>query len=184
VRAVASGELDLTVTAFWDTAPAVPEHVRVHPLLDDPVVLVMPDDHLLATRQPHQVAIPLSLLRDEAWVTIRAGHAARAQFDRAAAAAGFAPKIRFETESYDVAQALVTTGIGVALVSCLALTRLRGTTHRSLTPVGQHDHLHRQFYAVTPADTTLTPLVPVFLQFLRDVATDISTTLENRTANP
>jgi molybdate transport repressor ModE-like protein len=137
VPAVASGELDLTVTAFWDTAPAMPEHVRVHPLLDDPMVLVMPDDHPLVTRQPRQAAIPLSLLRDEAWVTIRGGHAARAQFDRAAAAAGFTPKIRFETESYDVAQALVASGIGVALVSRLALTRLPGTTYRSLTPVGQ-----------------------------------------------
>jgi DNA-binding transcriptional LysR family regulator len=148
------------------------------------MVLVMPDDHPLVTRQPRQAAIPLRLLRDEAWVTIRSGHAARAQFDRAAAAAGFTPKIRFETESYDVAQALVATGIGVALVSSLALTRLPGTTYRSLTPVGQHDQLHRQFHVVTPADTTLTPLVPVFLQFLRDVATDISTTLESRTANP
>ncbi len=53
-------------------------------------------------------------------MTILAGHAAREQFDRAAAAAGFVPKIRFQTASYDVAQALVGTGIGVALVSRLA----------------------------------------------------------------
>jgi DNA-binding transcriptional LysR family regulator len=184
VPAVASGELDLTVTASWDTMPPRPEHVRVHPLLDDPMVLVLPDDHPLATRQPRQAAIPLRLLRDEAWVAIRPGHAARAQFDRAAAAAGFAPKIRFETESYDVAQALVATGIGVALVSRLALTRPPGTAHRSITPAGQHDQLRRQFHVVTPADEALTPLVPVFLQLLHDVATDISTTLENQTANP
>jgi DNA-binding transcriptional LysR family regulator len=174
VSAVASEELDLTVTASWDTVPAGPEHVRVHPLLDDPMVLVMPDDHPLVTRHPHQAAIPLGLLRDEAWVTIRAGHAARAQLDRAAAAAGFAPKIRFETESYDVVQALVATGIGVALVSRLALTHLRGTTHRVLAPAGQRDQLHRQLHVVAPADTALTPLVPVFLGLLRDVAADIS----------
>jgi len=59
---------------------------------------------------------------------------ARAQFDHAAAAAGFTPKVRFETESYDVAQALVGTGIGVALISRPALTHLPGTTHRELAP--------------------------------------------------
>jgi DNA-binding transcriptional LysR family regulator len=146
------------------------------------MVLVMPDDHPLATQQPHQAAISLGKLRDEAWVTIRAGHAARAQFDHAAATAGFTPQIRFETESYDVAQALVATGIGVALVSRLALTSQRGTTHRALASTGQHDPLHRQLHAVIPADTTLTPLVTVFLQLLHDVATDIITTWENRTA--
>jgi molybdate transport repressor ModE-like protein len=175
VPAVAAGELDLTLIASWDAPPTAPEHVRIRRLLDDPMVLVLPDDHPLATQQQHQAAIPLGHLRDEAWVTIRAGHAARAQFDHAAATAGFTPKIRFETESYDVAQALVATGIGIALVSRLALTHLRGTTHRALTPSGQRDQLHRQLHTVAPADTTLTPLVAVFLQLLHDVATDITT---------
>jgi DNA-binding transcriptional LysR family regulator len=103
-------------------------------------------------------------------VTIRAGHAARAQFDHAAAAAGFTPKVRFETESYDVAQALVGTGIGVALISRLALTHLPGTTHRELAP----PTMHRRLYAVTPADTTLTPLVDAYLHLLHDVAADRS----------
>lgn len=38
---------------------------------------------------------------------IRAGHAAREQLDRAAQSSGFTPQVRFETESYDVAQAFV-----------------------------------------------------------------------------
>jgi DNA-binding transcriptional LysR family regulator len=99
-------------------------------------------------------------------VTIRAGHAARAQFDHAAATAGFTPRVRFETESYDVAQALVGTGIGVALISRLALTHVPGTTHRELAA----PTMHRRLYAVTPADTTLTPLVDAYLHLLREVA--------------
>jgi DNA-binding transcriptional LysR family regulator len=105
-------------------------------------------------------------------VTIRAGHAARAQSDEAAAAAGFSAAVRFETESYDVAQALVGTGIGVALVSRLALTSVPGTTHRELTAPG----LHRRLYAVTPADLTLAPLAGTYLELLRDVARDIRAT--------
>jgi DNA-binding transcriptional LysR family regulator len=112
----------------------------------------------------------LADLRDEAWVTIQAGHAAREQFDRAAQAAGFTPKVRFQTASYDVAQALVGTGIGVALVSRLALSGLPGTTHRPLLG----PQLHRRLHAATPADTRLAPLADVLLALLQDVARDLT----------
>ncbi|GAA2626484.1 LysR family transcriptional regulator [Paractinoplanes durhamensis] len=164
VPAVAAGDLDLAVVAAWDGPPATAEHVSLHPLLDDPMVVVLPDDHRLAGgRAP----LRLEQLRDEAWVTIMAGPAARAQFDRAAAAAGFTPKIRFQTASYDVAQALVGTGIGVALVSRLALAGTPSTVHRELAGPG----LQRRLYAVTLTDSSLTPLTGTFLDLLRDVAT-------------
>jgi DNA-binding transcriptional LysR family regulator len=99
-----------------------------------------------------------------------AGDAARAQFDRATAAAGFTPRIRFQTASYDVAQALVGTGIGVALVSRLALNNTPGATHRVLGPAGPH----RRIFAVTLADTRLTPLVAAYVQLLNEVAADIT----------
>jgi len=53
--------------------------------------------------------------------------------------------VRFQTASYDVAQALVGTGIGVALVSKLALSATPGTVHRELAEQG----LHRRLYAAT-----------------------------------
>jgi DNA-binding transcriptional LysR family regulator len=162
VPAVEAGDLDLAVIAAWDDPPHAPDHVRLHPLLDDPMVVVLPDDHPLTT----EPVLRLEQLHGEAWVTILAGHAARAQFDRAAAGAGFTPDIRFQTASYDVAQALVGTGIGVALVSRLALTNTPGTTYRELDSAG----LHRRLYAVTLADPSLTPLVAAFLLLLQDVA--------------
>ncbi|WP_144120170.1 LysR family transcriptional regulator [Catellatospora sichuanensis] len=169
VPAVAAGEMDVAVVASWDQPPVPPDHVRLHPLLTDPMVVVLPDDHELA-RDAAQSAIDLGRLRDEAWVTIRAGHAARSQFDRAAARAGFVPRVRFETESYDVAQAFVATGVGVALVSRLALTHLPGTVHRELTGSG----LSRTLYAVTLSDHSITPMVATFLRLLHDVADDIT----------
>jgi DNA-binding transcriptional LysR family regulator len=168
---VAAGRLDMAVVASWGIPMAAPAHVTVHPLLRDPLVVVLPDDHRLVRRHPTAKTVRLEQLRDEAWVTILAGHAARAQFDDAAVAAGFTPKIRFQTESYDVAQALVGTGIGVALVSRLALRRVPGTTHRSLA----RPRLHREIFAVTPADTTFTPLVATFLELLYNVSRDIAT---------
>jgi DNA-binding transcriptional LysR family regulator len=167
IPAVAAGDLDMAVVASWDTPPSPPGHVRLAPLLTDPMVAVLPDDHPLAA---DPAPVRLDELGGESWVTILAGHAARAQFDRAAAAAGFVPRVRFQTGSYDVAQALVGTGIGVALVSRLALTRVPGTAHRPLT----HPGLHRTLHTVTPADTSLTPLVDTFLHLLHSVAADLT----------
>ena len=163
--------LDLAVIASWGVPLVPPPHVMVHPLLLDPMVVVLPDDHPLTAQRPEDGPLRLEDLRNESWVTILAGHAAREQFDRAAQAAGFTPKIRFQTASYDVAQALVGTGIGVALVSRLALTRTPGTTHREIQP-----RLHRQLHAITRANTALTPLTDVFLALLRDVAADVTAT--------
>ena len=135
------------------------------------MVVVLPDDHPLAMEKPCGAELQLAELRNEAWVTLVSGHAAREQFDLAAARFGVKPKVRFQTESYDVAQALVGTGICVALVSRLALTRVPGTTCR---PLGQ-PKLNRQLYAVTATDTRSTPLVDTFLELLRDVSGEIAT---------
>jgi DNA-binding transcriptional LysR family regulator len=82
--------------------------------------------------------------------------------------------VRFETESYDVAQALVGTGIAVALVSRLALTHAPGTTHRELA----RPRPYRQLYAVTKTDASLTPLADMLIDLLRDVARDITAAWE------
>lgn len=130
----------------------------------DVAVIVLPDDHPLVTGSPEGAPLRLEQLRDESWVTVLAGHAAREQLDRAAGRAGFTPRIRFQTASYDLAQALVGTGYGVALVSRLALTRVPGTTHRPLAD----PPLHRDLHTVTRSDTALTPLADVFCALLLD----------------
>jgi len=167
VQAVAAGDLDVAVLATWDSPAATLPGVAVRHLLRDPLVVVLPDDHRLA--RPGGGALRLRQLAHENWVVIRAGMAPRDQFNRAAAQAGFEPQLRFETESYDVAQALVGTGVAVALVSRLALTRASGTTWRPL--VGPA--LHRDLHVAVAADTSLTPLVDTYVGLLTDVARDL-----------
>jgi DNA-binding transcriptional LysR family regulator len=167
---IGAGHLDVAIVASWGTPLTPPPNLRAHQLLLDPMVVVLPDDHPLATGQPADTELHLEQLRDESWVSILAGHAAREQFHDAAREAGFTPTVRFETESYDVAQALVSTGIAVALVSRLALTHAPGTTHRELA----RPRPYRQLYAVTKADVGLTPLADLLVDLLRDVARDIT----------
>ncbi|KOV67596.1 LysR family transcriptional regulator [Streptomyces sp. MMG1121] len=176
---ITANRLDLAVVAFFGPTPELPPRVRAHRLLHDPMVVVLPDDHPLAVDSPPGSALRLERLRDESWVAILAGHTAREQLDRAAGDAGFRPRVRFETESYDVAQALVGAGSGVALVSRLALTGTPGTTHRELA----RPRPYREIHALTQADTTLTPLVEVFLGLLRDVAHERAATWQEPPAD-
>jgi hypothetical protein len=76
------------------------------------------------------------------------------------------PDVRVETESSDVAQALVGTGIGLAQISRVALTATEGITHR---PLGR-PRLHRHVHAVTRADADLTPLVGQLARHARQVS--------------
>lgn len=165
---VDTGALDLAMLASWDTPPQSSPRVAVAPLMTDPTVVVLPDDHRLALAS--RGSLRLSELGDEAWVVIRAGHDARSQFDQATRAAGFEPRIRFQTESYDVAQALVATGYGVALVSRLALRAWPGATHRTLAAPA----LHRAIHVAVPTRSPVPPLVGSFTELLRDVAADVT----------
>ncbi|MFN8030059.1 MAG: LysR family transcriptional regulator [Dermatophilaceae bacterium] len=168
VRLVAEGDLDLALMATWDNAPVADPRVRVTRLAADPIVVILPDDHPLARRGPSPVALPE--LSDEAWVVIRGRVHARAQFDRSTAAAGFAPRVRFESDSYDVAQALVATGYGVALVSRMTLRHWPGATWRPLV----RPRLRQTIHIVRPVEDTRAPLAATFAGLLRDVARDLA----------
>lgn len=165
--AVAAGDIDLAVLAVWDD-PLVPrDGVEVTHLMDDPMVVVFPSDHRLA-REPGPVA--MSSLAEESWVVIHNASAARSQFDRVTLAAGFDARLRFETDSYDVAQALVGTGYGVAMVSRLALRESPELAHRE---VEQAD-LRRRIYAATAPGPAMSDLTRAFRELLLDVARDLS----------
>jgi DNA-binding transcriptional LysR family regulator len=170
---VSRRQLDLAVLASWDVLPRVPPGLVLTSLLEDPLVVAFADDHrLAASARP----VALASLRDEAWVVIRGGSAAREQFDRLTAEAGFEPRIRFETESYDVAQALVATGYGVALVSKMAR---RPDLQLAYRPV-QHRQARRTVHALrragspTAGEVGAAELTSTFEGLLRSAAADLA----------
>ncbi|MEV6398316.1 LysR family transcriptional regulator [Streptomyces sp. NPDC051907] len=94
------------------------EDFELHPLLTDPLLLVMPHDHRCAALEE----VPLSQLRDDDWV----GAAdPRDPCDRvlswACARHGFEPVHVMRTDDYAMVQGFVAAGTGVALVPRLAL---------------------------------------------------------------
>jgi DNA-binding transcriptional LysR family regulator len=158
---VAAGELDVAVTASYGQKLTCEADVRLEHLHTDPIYVVLPDDHRLA-RGPDDEAVPISELVRDAWACGVAGRPARNQVEAAAAQFGVTVRVPFQTESYDVAQALAGSGIAVAFVPELALVRAKSTRTRRLFPA-----LHRDIYVAMPSTTGHVALVPELLELLR-----------------
>ncbi len=170
---VFTGALDVAIFATRNESLVQPPEVIVEHVMTDPMFIVLPEDHPLA--QETDVPLTLDRLRNEKWVLLGASHAAREQFNQAAAEAGFSPHIQCETESHDVAQALVASGIGVAMVSHLALNSTPGTVARPFV----QPKVERQILVATPRDRSLSPLTNALVRHLLDVSQTIEKSWEN-----
>lgn len=81
-------------------------------LLVEPLVAVVATDHPLAGRD----RVPLAALRDERFVTYRAGAGLRRILLIACREAGFEPQLAFETNNSLRGRALAARGLGVAVI--------------------------------------------------------------------
>jgi DNA-binding transcriptional LysR family regulator len=114
---------DISMSLMWDyewSRLDVPE-IELHHLMDDPTDLVVSVSHPLASRE----SVSMSELLDELWVVREEEHPMIEVLTRAANTIGFVPKVAYEANDYQEAQAMVAVGVGVALVPRLALTVLR-----------------------------------------------------------
>ncbi len=137
--------------------------MRRFELLDDPLHLALPAAHRLARRRK----LRLEDLREESWVQTSATSPCARHVVRSCHAAGFEPRVSFESDDYQTVQGLVAAGVGVALIPQLALStvrpdiRIRGLDPRS--PV-------RKVFAATPRAAAVTPAVATMLDVLREIA--------------
>lgn len=109
--ALAAGTLDLAVTSDYPPGLPVRPGISRVALLRDPMLVIVPTDHPLAAADG---PLDLAALRDETWVEDNAGSGAVLQ--RAAAAAGFTPRVDLEAGDLLGKVALVAAGHAVALV--------------------------------------------------------------------
>jgi DNA-binding transcriptional LysR family regulator len=157
-----SGELDL-VLVFDSGGPRADDGLaRLH-LLEDPMYVALPRDHPLA----HRRRVRIADLAGEPWVAGAADCECNRLISRACGAAGYQPRIAFETDDYTAMQGFVAAGVGVSLIAELGLTTVReDIVVRDLgrdTPI-------RQIYAATLADGYRAPATQAMLDILRDVA--------------
>jgi DNA-binding transcriptional LysR family regulator len=94
---------------------------KVHHLLDDPYVVVVPVEHPRAG-EPH---VPLGQLAGERWVDndFNRGFCRQVILD-ACTEAGFTPDFRIETHDYPTAISFVAAGVGVTVLPSLGAAQL------------------------------------------------------------
>jgi DNA-binding transcriptional LysR family regulator len=152
-----SGELDLAIV-FESAAQRADDGIhRVH-LIEDPMFLV-----LLASRR----RVRLADLAGEAWIGGEPDCECNRLISRACAAAGYEPRIAFETDDYTAMQGFVAAGVGVSLIAELGLTSVRDDI--VVRDLGR-DTPARQIYAATLAEGYRSPATQAMLEILRDVA--------------
>ncbi|MET4079634.1 LysR substrate-binding domain-containing protein [Janibacter sp. UYMM211] len=112
------GEVGLSLLWDYEWRRIDPSQVALTTLFEDPTVLVVAADHPLAGER----SVHMRDLADEGWIIRSEQHAVVEVLHRSAAAAGFEPRISFEANDYQEAQAMVSVGFGVALAPRTALT--------------------------------------------------------------
>jgi DNA-binding transcriptional LysR family regulator len=120
--------------AFIRMNVAKPEGLVFHPLLEEPLVVALPEGHALARGR---AALPLKRLSDETFVVNRRYGGRAVVRDAAFAAchaAGFSPRIGQESAQVISTLPLVAAGIGISLVpASLQHMNIRGVAYRRLT---------------------------------------------------
>jgi DNA-binding transcriptional LysR family regulator len=113
---VAAGDLDLAVVP--DTDPDPPADVELEFLMDDPFYLALAREHPLADAGE----LRMEDLREETWIE---GRLCMEGLRNAANAAGFEPRVAFDSSEWLGKQGLVAAGVGVALIPGLGLGAVR-----------------------------------------------------------
>jgi DNA-binding transcriptional LysR family regulator len=158
-----AGELDLALLfEFGDELELADDTTRVE-LLRDPLYLALPAGHPLAA----QAELRLEELREQAWVQTSSASPCARHVVRSCHAAGFEPRVAFESDDYQTVQGLVAAGVGVALIPELALSVVReDIVIRSLSPAPPV----REVIAASPAGARLVPAAPAMLSTLAQAA--------------
>lgn len=168
VALLRSGEVDiaLTITTPGASACAYGPGIQELKLLDDPMYVILSDTHALA----HRRTFRLAELAEEQWMLGSTGTCPDAViFLRACQAAGFEPRIAFESNDYASIQGFVAAGMGVSFIPDLALINVRDDlVVRSL---GARPPM-RRIMAATLSDSYCSPAREAMLEVLVQVSTD------------
>ncbi|TWF99520.1 DNA-binding transcriptional LysR family regulator [Kitasatospora viridis] len=140
----------------------------VRPLLDDPMVGLLPPGHPLAGRDGAE-PVRLDELAGEQWI---AGcPQCRGHLVELCGQAGFEPRIDFATDDYPAVVGLVAAGLGVAVLPGLALSAVRpGTVAAVPVHTAAGGPARREVVALTLPDLAEVPAVALMLDRLAETA--------------
>ena len=162
VPALKGGQLDIAILFEPHGAGDLGDMEKVH-LLEDPMSVVLPENHPLASK----AKIRLKDLESEAWVQTTSSCPCSIIVAEECRAAGFEPRVAFESDDYLTVQGLVAAGVGVAMIPSLGLAAYRPDI--AIRPlVGAK--AKRDIYAVTLPGGKHSPATQAMLDVLCDAA--------------
>ena len=167
VRAVRADQADLAITFSYpgdrdDPHQASARGLDVRVYGDEPMQLVLPAGHAAAASD----FVDLGMLRDESWI---AGcPRCRGHLLELAGAAGFVPRIAFETDNFVAVEGMVAQGLGVALLPALALAASPRNADVVARPTARADV--RSLHLVTARGAERVPAVAAALAALESLA--------------
>ena len=161
-----AGDADLAlVIATADTPPTSDARFDQHPLLDDPLDLVVPSDHVLAGNR----TATLADAADEPWILGSPGGTYHHLVLTACMAAGFTPNTAHYADEWDTGTALVAHGFGIILVPRLA--RLNEDLPVARVPLRGEPAPARRILAATRRGSREHPVVTTVLGTITTTAT-------------
>ncbi|MCQ4207877.1 LysR family transcriptional regulator [Streptomyces longispororuber] len=165
IAAVADGAVDVALTHAYDPADPVPVPASVvqEPVLVEELVLVTAPGHALTAGTAGTARLPLGDLAGQPLISMAPTHPPRQGVESALARAGATPSVLVETPGYALVCALVSAGLGVAVVPEMV-------ARTSATPVGVRPlapgNLRRTISLVHRSDET-NPAVDSFRALVR-----------------
>ena len=111
VEMLENGQVGLSLLWDYEWDRIQPETFALTTVFEDATVLIVGKEHRLARRK--QVA--MADLSEEEWIVRGDEHPVVEVLHRSSKAAGFTPRIAFEANDYQEAQAMASVGLGIAL---------------------------------------------------------------------
>lgn len=154
---ILSGEVDMGIVYEYALLP-LSRHpdLKYRLILDEELVILQGGPNIERDER-----IPLESLAEEVWATSANGSDGEQVLEMLCSDAGFAPRVRFNSNDFDVVRGIVSEQLAVALVPALALGIDRNIRMHRL--IGEPPR--RKIYAVRRASDT-NPLLPEMLQCL------------------
>ena len=154
-----AGEVDLVIAG---RPPAI-DGLVAEPFLPNPLVVVASPDHVLAT----QPQVLLSRLADEVFLLRETGSGTRAAVEELFEVAGLPLKIGMVLGYVEAIKRAVAAGLGVSVLSELAVRREVRYHTLVVLPVEQFP-IQRRWYIARLADRPLSASAAEFIEFLRE----------------
>lgn len=122
LKLLRSGEIDISLDIRTSFRALPDDGIDRVPLLEDPMYVALPRDHPKAAKR----TLRLEDLADESWILGSTGSCPDASiFLRSCQAAGFDPRIVFNSDDYPSIQGFIAAGMGVSFIPDLALMSVR-----------------------------------------------------------